>query len=397
MSLDENKETCSMLTKNGEKCSYKTTYMKVVDGVDTFTHCKFYCSHHIDKVFDDLNKKFDTVSINGEEYKIVSTLVKINDIDINLLDKSVLKNNDNIIIDISVLILTFKKFETDTKYTFKWDGTRWITSTGWNIINNTINLKYAISYIDEYCPKLSNKNLKDFSIIKSVGKGAYGEVYLTYEKQSNIICVLKIIKNLNMKEIEIQSKLCHPNIVKIYGYFQKDNKLYIIQEYISGKDLTCGKYPIDKVKKYIRQLSEVLKYLQSQKIIHKDIKPQNIIINNLDNIKLTDFGLAVYEFDPFKLTGSPNYMSPEILSKTKQSYCNDIWALGVITYCLIGENPPFQTTNRIDTFNAIKNYKYEFTDNFTDELSKDFISKILVPENKRLTIDEVINHPFLIL
>ena len=123
------------------------------------------------------------------------------------------------------------------------------------------------------------------------------------------------------RELEIQSHLDHPNIVKLLGFFYDDNKIYLILEYCDGgelyKDLKAQPdhcYPETKAAEYIYQVSLALKYIHSKDIIHRDIKPENLL-NCLGVIKLADFGWSVHAPSNRRVTmcGTLDYLPPEML------------------------------------------------------------------------------------
>lgn len=138
------------------------------------------------------------------------------------------------------------------------------------------------------------------------------------------------------------------------------------------------------------------------KIIHRDLKLGNLFISEEGEIKIGDFGLAAkLEFETEKrytLCGTPNYIAPEILeNKEGHSFGVDIWSLGVIVYTLVIGKPPFETENVKETYRRIKQCSFKFPDHVkASESVKDLIKKILVKNPaKRLTLDQVLQHPFL--
>jgi len=145
-----------------------------------------------------------------------------------------------------------------------------------------------------------------------------------------------------------------------------------------------------------------LKHLHEHRIIHRDLKLGNIFLNEKMEIKLGDFGLATkVEFEGEKkktICGTPNYIAPEVLDgKVGHSYEVDIWSLGVILYTLLVGKPPFETSDVKSTYKKIRMNSYSFPDHVPlSDAAKSMITKILTLDpSKRLTLDEMLEHPFL--
>ena len=136
--------------------------------------------------------------------------------------------------------------------------------------------------------------IDDFEIGKPLGRGKFGHVYLAREKKSKFIVALKVLYKKQLlasnvehqlrREIEIQSHLRHPNILRMYGFFWDDKKIYLILEYAPGgelyKDLKKQphqRYTEEIAADYISQLCDALRYLHTKKVIHRDIKPENLL------------------------------------------------------------------------------------------------------------------------
>lgn len=144
-----------------------------------------------------------------------------------------------------------------------------------------------------------------------------------------------------------------------------------------------------------------LKYLHSNRIIHRDLKLGNLFLNDKLEIKVGDFGLAAklsFEGEKRKtICGTPNYIAPEILEgKTGHSYEVDIWSLGVIIYAMLIGKPPFETPEVKTTYRKIKMNNYSFPDNVQiSDAAKSLISKILVQDPlKRPNLDDILSHAF---
>ena len=164
-------------------------------------------------------------------------------------------------------------------------------------------------------------------------------------------------------------QLNHAYICKIFDHFETAKDIYLIQEYVSG--ISLYQYMRNKGNKaiapetarfFIKQLVECLKYLHSktktkEAIVHRDLKLENIIIDDRNNIKVIDFGFAVQTFPGQKLKtccGTPNYMAPEICQRKEYcGYASDIWSLGVIMFIMLTGTHPFKGVNEKDLFAKI--------------------------------------------
>ena len=259
--------------------------------------------------------------------------------------------------------------------------------------------------------------LKQYQIIKQIGKGGYGKVYLVTNLTTgeNLACkqIPKTNKNLEKteREIAILKNADHPNIVKLYSVYEDKHNFYLIMENLKGGELFDK--IIERIKKknifseyeaaqIFKQIISVISYCHSKNIVHRDLKPENILFTEEDNdinnntIKIIDFGLS-RKFTRNKLSspvGTCYYVAPEILIKDYSEKC-DIWSAGVILYILLSGEPPFNGSNNKSIYYKISTYKYNFPENKWNNISneaKDLISKILVPEDQRISADDILNH-----
>jgi len=249
--------------------------------------------------------------------------------------------------------------------------------------------------------------------IRKIGKGSFSKVYKGYNiLTGNIVAIKKIdldmkplmIKRLKM-EIEIMKTLKHKYIVELYDVIYDEYYAYLIMEYSSRGDLAnyLKGRPLKEefAQKFSRQLASAMKYLIERQIIHRDIKPQNILVFNKNTIKLTDFGFARY-FDKTTmvetLCGSPLYMSPEIIKYKKYSHKADLWSIGVIIYEMLTGRPPYRAKTHYELAKKIENLPIFLPKMIP--LSKtctDLIFKLLQKEsNDRISWDEFFNHEWII-
>jgi len=208
-------------------------------------------------------------------------------------------------------------------------------------------------------------NLFHFLLLRCVGKGAFGKVRVVQHKQTSELYALKYInkaKCVKMKAVpniiqerRLLEEVDHPFIVNLRYAFQDDENCFFVLDLMLGGDLRfhlerLGSMPEDTVRFYVAQLSSGLAFLHEMGIMHRDLKPDNILLDESGNAHLTDFNIAVH-FGERKLTGvagSMAYMAPEILLKRGYTYCIDWWSLGVCTYELIFGRRPFRGRSNSD-------------------------------------------------
>lgn len=212
-----------------------------------------------------------------------------------------------------------------------------------------------------------------FEIGRPLGKGKFGRVYLAKEKSSGFVCALKVLHKSELqqgkvekqtrREIEIQSNLAHPNILRLYGHFHDSKRIFLILEFAGKGELYKhlrkeGRFPEWKAAQYIAQMASALKYLHKKHVMHRDIKPENILVGIHGEVKISDFGWSVHAPNNRRNTmcGTLDYLPPEMLKPGNQenfySQKVDLWSLGVLMYeFLVGEAPfedtPVMTQRRI--------------------------------------------------
>ncbi|KAK9300070.1 hypothetical protein QLX08_007113 [Tetragonisca angustula] len=257
--------------------------------------------------------------------------------------------------------------------------------------------------------------LTDFDIGRPLGKGKYGNVYLAREKKSKFIIAMKVLFKAQIqkadvehqvrREIEIQTHLRHPNILKMYGYFHDDKRIYLILEYAPNGELfkelnAQPKKRFDEIRTatYISQLADALKYCHSKKVIHRDIKPENLLLGIKGELKMADFGWSVHAPSSRRTTlcGTLDYLPPEMVAGKTHDHTVDLWGLGVLCYeCLVGK-PPFLSESYDETYVKIRKAQYEIPQ-FVSEGAKNLISKLLVLDPaQRLPLEDVLRHPWIV-
>ena len=253
---------------------------------------------------------------------------------------------------------------------------------------------------------------------KIIYKGTYSNVYLYKDiKTEELISVKHIEKQLYIKylnttqiiynEIEIQSRIVHPNIIRLYNIYENTSSIYLLMEFAKNGNL----YSLIRRRKgmneknaynYFSQIVNAVYFLHKNNIIHRDIKPENIVLDEYENCKLCDFGLSIILNDNSKrntICGTLEYMAPEIIKNEGYEKTIDIWSLGILLYEMIHGYCPFNSNDNNKNniiLNKIINENFEIKKDISNEC-KDLIQKMLEKDyKKRITIEEILNHQFMI-
>jgi calcium-dependent protein kinase len=246
-----------------------------------------------------------------------------------------------------------------------------------------------------------------------VGKGAQGEVRKALHFRTKEIRAIKIIDKAEIgkenwkyivSEIEILRTIDHPNIVKIYEFFESLTHFYIVMEFCPGKLLFQKfdekKYVDEKEAANIMfQVLAALRYLHTHEVVHMDLKSENIIYNG-KTIKLIDFGMSQTFTGTKKMTnmrGTKYYLAPEVIRKTYNYKC-DIWSAGILLFMLVTGKTPFKGKSEVELFDNIKNSKYATNLNNFPKLStnvKELIGLMLTPNPSiRPETSVLMEHPW---
>lgn len=197
-----------------------------------------------------------------------------------------------------------------------------------------------------------------YKLIRQIGEGGYGVVWLTSDILNNTEVAIKIYKDSipcdiverARKEYAIGMSLYHPNILPSYDFNHSEGVLYIIMPYCSfgSIDKLCGKIPEQTLWRIIKDIASGLEHLHGYGIMHLDIKPANILLDSQGRYVISDFGLShratslIHAYDKTKTIGGAAYMSPERFApNTRIDTYSDIWSLGVSIYELVTGEVPF--------------------------------------------------------
>ena len=258
------------------------------------------------------------------------------------------------------------------------------------------------------------KKIGNYLLSSTLGKGTFSKVKLGFHIPTKQNVAVKVLNKEKIKdendiirinrEITILKSLHHPNIAQLYETITSDKHIYIIMEYAEGKDLfqyIYSKTYLTELKAsfLFRQLISTLEYIHTIGIVHRDIKPENILLNKTKQmIKLVDFGLSnQYQHKQLLHTpcGSPCYASPEMISgKAYDGLCSDLWSCGVVLYCMLTGQLPFDDEDIITLYTKIQSADYVMP-KYISAVTKDFLRRILTTDpHKRISIEEIKEHAF---
>ena len=256
--------------------------------------------------------------------------------------------------------------------------------------------------------------LNDFIVIKELGSGSYGHVFLAQHKITQVKYAIKAIDKRSavniqempyfVREIDIMYRVHHPNVVKLFGHFEDNNYCYFIMEYMPGGNIysivqRTHMVTLKEIASIMKEVISAVYFLHHMKpkIVHRDIKPENVLLDQGNHAKLTDFGWSNYMEGNMKRTticGTPVYLAPEIVNNTGHDEHVDIWCIGVLLFELIVGRPPFSGDNEQMVRYNIVRMRINWPKNI-DKDAADLISKILkyIPE-ERYSLEQMLLHPF---
>ncbi|TRY62694.1 hypothetical protein TCAL_03558 [Tigriopus californicus] len=255
--------------------------------------------------------------------------------------------------------------------------------------------------------------LDDFDIGRPLGKGKFGNVYLAREKRSKYIVALKVLFKSQLqkaqvehqlrREIEIQSHLRHEHILRMFGYFYDETRVYLILEYAPRGEMykylqkqPAGRFSETLTASYIHQMAKALRYCHSMKVIHRDIKPENLLLDVKGHLKIADFGWSVHAPSSRRATlcGTLDYLPPEMVVGSSHDEKVDLWSLGILCYEFLVGKPPFETNSHTETYKRITNVDIIWP-SFVSSGARDLITKLLKKNpDERLALDKVLEHPW---
>jgi len=261
----------------------------------------------------------------------------------------------------------------------------------------------------------SKTTLNDYQFLHILGTGTFGKVRLCRHKSTGKFFCMKILNKsriYRLKQIEhikneksVLKAIEHPFIVKLYATFQDDLHLYFLMEFVHGGELfnyirRAGRLRNDVSKLYAAEIILALEYLHNKKILYRDLKPENLLIDELGHIKLTDFGFSkCVNSNTYSMCGTPEYIAPEIILSKGHDAAVDWWSLGILIYEMLAGYPPFSDEPTKTIFEKILHEKTEMP-SFFNPFACDLIDKLLVVDSKQRLgcmkhgVDDIKTHPW---
>jgi serine/threonine protein kinase len=252
-----------------------------------------------------------------------------------------------------------------------------------------------------------------YKFVKLIGKGAFGKVTLGLHKLTGKHVAIKTFEKSYMKddfsrkkvfqEVYILKKIHHSNIIRLLEVFESSKHFFIVMEYAGAGDLLHyvkkkRRLQENEARFIFKQILYGLGHCHCRSVLHRDIKLDNVLLDNEKGIKLCDFGVSkIIKKHQFirEQCGTPAYIAPEIIAdEGYEGFFADLWSLGVVLYAMLCGTVPFKAPNMKELHVLIKQGDYKFPVEISAE-SKDLIKKLLLlkPED-RLSIPEILAHPW---
>ncbi|XP_070199611.1 myosin light chain kinase, smooth muscle-like isoform X1 [Littorina saxatilis] len=263
-----------------------------------------------------------------------------------------------------------------------------------------------------------DKWVTDYYVVSQLlGKGKFGEVKQVKERRTGNQLAAKFIdvngpqdKKDIENEVEIMKLLQHPRLLQLYDAFENKNTVCIVTELVSGGELFERVINDDFILTekacvmFMRQICEGVAFMHNQRVLHLDIKPENIlcVTREGNRVKIIDFGLA-RKYNPREdlrvLFGTPEFVAPEVVNFDPIAPATDMWSVGVVCYVLLSGLSPFMGDTEQETLSNVTSATWDFNAEEFDSISKeakDFISKLLVKDpRKRMSATDCLDHQWL--
>lgn len=257
--------------------------------------------------------------------------------------------------------------------------------------------------------------IEDFKVLTLLGKGSFACVYRAKSVKTGLEVAIKTIDKKAMhkagmvqrvtNEVEIHCRLKHPSVLELYNYFEDSNYVYLVLEMCHNGEMSRyikdRKMPFseDEARHFMHQIVKGMLYLHTHGILHRDLTLSNLLLTNNMNIKIADFGLATQLKLPnekhFTMCGTPNYISPEVATRSAHGLESDVWSLGCMFYAFLMGRPPFDTATVKHTLSKVVLGEYEMPSHVSEE-AQDLIHQLLQRDPaQRPSLSAVLDHPFM--
>lgn len=267
----------------------------------------------------------------------------------------------------------------------------------------------------------SEKSIKDYyAFVRNLGEGHFGMVLLAKDRRTREKFAVKVIKKhhtevrsmtLIQRELSILRMVNHPNIVRLYDLFDTEDKLYFVLEYMEGgalyqvlaRDETH--FSEERASQIIKDILQGLVYLHSKGIVHRDVKPENILTTSTKwpfQSKLADFGLSNFMGNSEALVskvGTPYFCAREVVTNESYDTKADMWSLGVVAFEMLSGRKPFEGAHTKSVLYAILDGRWGFNGQEwvgISEDAKNFISQLIcIDVSRRMSAEEALQHPWI--
>nr|SVE89791.1 EOG090X03P9 [Daphnia sinensis]SVE91047.1 EOG090X03P9 [Daphnia sinensis]SVE91672.1 EOG090X03P9 [Daphnia sinensis] len=262
-------------------------------------------------------------------------------------------------------------------------------------------------------------SIEDYEFYEQVGKGGFASVHRAICKTNGVPVAIKMVffminkklmqaagmVNRVRQEVAIHSRLSHPSILQLHAFFEDSDFVYLVLDLCENGEfqryLKSLGHPLseDEAREVMNQLLEGMLYLHSHNILHRDLSLANLLLTKEMKIKIADFGLATQLSRPdekhMTMCGTPNYISPEVATRSSHGFEADVWGLGCLLYTLLVGRPPFDTDAVKSTLTRVVMADYKLPVTMSAE-AKDLIQRLLKKNPKeRPSLMEVMEHPFM--
>ena len=250
-----------------------------------------------------------------------------------------------------------------------------------------------------------------YEIGKQLGQGTFAKVYYARNLATGQAVAIKMINKDKVtkvglveqikREISVMRLVKHPNVLQLFEVMATKSRIYFVLEYAKGGELfdkivKAGRFSEAAARRYFQQLISAVDYCHSRGVYHRDLKPENLLLDDNENLKVSDFGLSALanctrEDGLLHTTcGTPAYVAPEVLGRKGYDGAKaDIWSSGIILFVLAAGYLPFQEVNLIEMYRKISKAEFKCPRYFSAEL-RDLLRKILDPDHStRITISRI--------
>jgi serine/threonine protein kinase len=240
----------------------------------------------------------------------------------------------------------------------------------------------------------SKVKLEDFDMLEILGTGTFGKVRLCKHRSTNIYFCMKILSKVRVvrlkqadhinNEKNVLNMVQHPFIVKLFSTFKDATNLYLLLEFVPGGELfnyirRAGRLPNHITRLYAAEIVMAIEHLHQNNILYRDLKPENLLLDEFGHIKLTDFGFSKYvPVRTYSMCGTPEYIAPEIILNKGHDRGVDWWSLGVLIYEMLAGYPPFNGDPNKTIFEKILSGKVEMPEKRFEPDAEDIILKLLM-------------------